>query len=55
MGNLQTEIDVKEQFMSPMVAILKSGVGAVKRYVDQLIDVIPGNSHVSSSPGQLDR
>ena len=40
MGNLQTEVDVKEQFMAPMATILQEGVVKVKSYVDRLIDVV---------------
>ena len=39
MGNLQTDVDAKEQFMSPMVTLLKEGVEKVKKYVNHLIDV----------------
>ena len=39
MGNLQTSVDAKEQFMSPMAALLKEGVDKVKTYINQLIDV----------------
>uniref|UniRef100_A0A1X7U651 Ras GTPase-activating protein n=2 Tax=Amphimedon queenslandica TaxID=400682 RepID=A0A1X7U651_AMPQE len=39
MGNLQTAVDAKEQFMSPMATLLKEGVDKVKTYINQLIDV----------------
>ena len=39
MGNLQTSVDAKEQFMSPMATLLKEGVDKVKTYINQLIDV----------------
>lgn len=51
MGNLQTEVDVKEQFMSPMVTILQCGVVEVKKYVDTLLDVPPGDS-TAGPPGR---
>jgi RAS protein activator-like 1 len=43
-GNLQTVIDAKEQFMSPMVGILQNSVQQTKAYVTQLIDVAPPDS-----------
>ena len=38
-GNLQSEVEAKEQFMQPMSAFLAEGVEEVKTYVSKLIDV----------------
>ena len=38
-GNLQTEVDAKEQYMLPMVPCLSSWVENVKKFVAEIVDV----------------
>ena len=49
MGNLQIQPDAKEQFMSPMAAVLQGGVPDIRTFVTHLVDIEDDGAKVCES------